>query len=228
MDTIRMLLVAGCSVASVPAARAQTDLLGGIDEGRVRAWVTRDATVFRDPGAGSITMTFRPVAGEPEVRVSTRSMGWPSDWSRYGALAFRFHATSLEPVSIGFSDGSVTKAMILEPLEGIRIQAVIPLQSFTQTRTMTPLLPLGYKAWPAAPVHVREGRRDRLPHALPQPAFPADALRPPADRRRSGRRHRRQEAADRPLRPVDSRELARQSARRRRTRAALGRRHPAS
>ena len=148
MDTIRMLLVAGCSVASVPAARAQTDLLGGIDEGRVRAWVTRDATVFRDPGAGSITMTFRPVAGEPEVRVSTRSMGWPSDWSRYGALAFRFHATSLEPVSIGFSDGSVTKAMILEPLEGIRIQAVIPLQSFTQTRTMTPLLPLGYKAWP--------------------------------------------------------------------------------
>ena len=42
----------------------------------------------------------------------------------------------------------MTKAFVTEPLAGIRIYGVIPFESFVQTRTMNPLLPLGYKVWP--------------------------------------------------------------------------------
>ncbi len=133
---------------SLCAAEDQINLLSRIDEGKIKLWVTRDASVFLDKSAGSVTLTFNYAAGEPEVRIPSSGMGWPVDWSHHKALKFRFLATSLEPFTVGFSSGTTTKSMIVEPLEGIRIQAVIPFDSFTQTRTMTPLLPLGYKAWP--------------------------------------------------------------------------------
>jgi hypothetical protein len=96
----------------------------------------------------ALTLTFNYTSGEPEVRFPIAQLRWPTDWSAYKAVQYTFYATSLETVAIGFSNGSQTKSFITEPLAGIRIQGVIPFDSFIQTRAMTPLLPLGYKVWP--------------------------------------------------------------------------------
>jgi hypothetical protein len=109
---------------------------------------TTHARVHQDPGTGALTFTFDYAEGEPEVRLPVRALGWPVDWSAYRSIQYTFHASSLETIAIGFSDGHSTKAFVTEPLSGIRIYGVIPFDAFTQTRTLTPLRPLGYKVWP--------------------------------------------------------------------------------
>ena len=111
-------------------------------------WTLRDTSLFTDRERGSITLTFRHVRGEPEARLPVAALGWPPDWRAWRALGFEFFATSVEAFSVGFSAARQTKSMIMEPLPGVRILAVIPFDAFFQTRTMVPLLPLGYKAWP--------------------------------------------------------------------------------
>ena len=128
--------------AGAPAV--ELDLFAKLTPEQVAAWKTKDASVFIDPASKAVTITFGYAAGEPEVRIPVREQ----DWSAYRSIQYTFHATSLETVSIGFSDGAVTKAFVTEPLAGIRIYGVIPFESFVQTRTMNPLLPLGYKVWP--------------------------------------------------------------------------------
>lgn len=95
-----------------------------------------------------LDFTFRAADAEPEFRIPVAKLGWPTDWRRWKALRFEFTASSLEAFSVGFSDGSVVKSMIMEPLPGLRIRAVIPFDAFYQTRQMVPQNPLGYKAWP--------------------------------------------------------------------------------
>ncbi len=130
------------------AATASFNLLQSLDSRKLSEVQTSNASVFRDPDSGALTLTFRYAAGEPEVRIPVAVMGWPTDWSPYKAIQYNFYASSLETVSIGFSDGSKTKYFVTEPLSGIRIKGVIPFDAFVQTRTMTPLTPLGYKVWP--------------------------------------------------------------------------------
>jgi hypothetical protein len=98
--------------------------------------------------AGPFVLNFPAGAPLPERRIAVASLRWPPDWRAWRALRFDFLASSLEAFSFGFSDGRQVKSLIMEPLAGLRIRAVIPLEAFWQTRTMTPLLPLGYKAWP--------------------------------------------------------------------------------
>jgi len=98
--------------------------------------------------AGPFVLKFPAGAPLPERRIAVASLRWPPDWRAWRALRFDFLASSLEAFSFGFSDGRQVKSLIMEPLAGLRIRAVIPLEAFWQTRTMTPLLPLGYKAWP--------------------------------------------------------------------------------
>jgi|GEM_PF-291498 len=98
--------------------------------------------------AGPFVLKFPAGAPLPERRIPVSSLRWPSDWRAWRALQFEFLASSLEAFSFGFSDGRQVKSLIMEPLPGLRIRAVIPFHAFWQTRTMTPLLPLGYKAWP--------------------------------------------------------------------------------
>lgn len=100
------------------------------------------------PAPGPFVFTFPASAGTPEFRIPLQRLRWPSDWRAWRGLVFDFLATSLEPFSFGFSDGNRVKSLILEPLPGLRMRASIPFDSFFQTRQMTPLLPLGYKAWP--------------------------------------------------------------------------------
>lgn len=110
--------------------------------------VLKNVAMAVDQTSGAVTFTFRHAAGEPEVRLPVAALGLPSDWRPWKGLVFDFHATSLEAFTLGFTDGTVTKGVVMEPLAGVRIRAGIPFDTFTQTRTMTPLLPLGFKAWP--------------------------------------------------------------------------------
>ena len=136
---MRLLLALLAGFSSVAA---DVDLLARVKQADLAAFGTADARVFRDAGTGAVTLTFNYAQGEPEVRIPVRKLGWPTDWSAWRAVQFTFETTSLETLSIGFSDGAATKAFITEPLTGIRIYGVIPFDAFVQTRTMTPLLPL--------------------------------------------------------------------------------------
>jgi hypothetical protein len=133
---------ASCTTAS------GLDLLAQLKTADVASFQTTAARAFRDPVTGAVTLTFDYFQGEPEVRIPVRKLGWPTDWSGWRSIQYTFETTSLEALSIAFSDGTTTKAFITEPLPGLRISGVIPFDAFVQTRTMTPLLPLGYKVWP--------------------------------------------------------------------------------
>jgi hypothetical protein len=131
-----------------PSYAREVNLLAQLSPTDVPKFETRNASAYFDPGTKALTLTFRYSAGEPEVRIPTRALGWPTDWTSFQSVQYTFQTTSVEAVSIGFSNGTATKAFITEPLSSIRIYGVIPFEAFVQTRTMTPLLPLGYKVWP--------------------------------------------------------------------------------
>ena len=133
---------------ALSAGMGAAELGGPIAEVEQARWALRDASVFADLAGGSVTLTFPHVAGEPEARLRVAELGWPTDWRKWRALRFEFLATSVEAFSFGFSDGRQTKSLIMEPLAGVRMRAVIPFSAFVQTREMVPMLPLGYKAWP--------------------------------------------------------------------------------
>ena len=134
-------------MARIAAAR-DLDLFARLTEADVGRFECRNASVFQDPVSKALTFTFAYGHEEPEVRIPVRDMGWPDDWSAWRAIQFTFQTTSVETVSIGFSDGGTVKAFLTEPLPGIRISGVIPFGAFVQTRSLTPLIPLGYKARP--------------------------------------------------------------------------------
>ncbi len=144
-----VLVCAGLGERFAPAASAEAslDLIARLAPADVAKLATKDALVHQDQATKALTFTFNYAAGEPEVRIPVRQLGWPADWRAWRSVQYTFVTTSVETVSIGFSDGKVTKAFITEPLSGIRIAGVIPFESFVQTRTMNPLLPLGYKVW---------------------------------------------------------------------------------
>jgi hypothetical protein len=140
----RWILALSCAAAAAVADRA-AELVRLQPE----QFTVKDSGVVIDGKAGAVTLTFRYARnGEPEVCIPTRALGWPQDWRAWRGLVLEFQATSLEAFQVGFFDGTTRKAMIVEPLAGLRIRAAIPFEAFYQTRTMTPLLPLGYKAWP--------------------------------------------------------------------------------
>ena len=203
------------------AADAQVDLLARLKPADLDRFQRKEASVFLDK---SLTITFRYTAGETEVRIPVAQVGWPTDWSQYQAIDYTFLATSVETVSIGFSEAGQTKVFITEPLPGIRIYGVIPFDAFIQSKTMTPLQPLGYQGLAGAPLYVRARRGDRVPHAATQRPGAVHALQLHSALRRPRRRHHRPEAVDRPLRAVDSRELAGQGAFRRAVAQPVGRR----
>jgi hypothetical protein len=130
-----------------PTFAADINLLHIMAPSQLEALQKKEATVYQDQETGTLNITFRYVQGEPEVRIPTALMSWPTDWSSYEALEYTFSTGGLEPVAIGFSNGRETRFFRSEPLPGIRIKGVIPFESFVQTRGLTPLLPLGYKVW---------------------------------------------------------------------------------
>ena len=129
------------------SAGAHVDLVARLTAADVAKLAVKGASVHQDPASKALTFTFDYLEGEPEVRIPVRELGWPTDWRAWRSIQYTFVTTSVETVSIGFSDGKATKFFITEPLSGIRIAGVIPFESFVQTRTMNPLLPLGYKVW---------------------------------------------------------------------------------
>jgi hypothetical protein len=141
MRLLILLLVAGT------AAAAELDLFAVLTPATLAKCETRNATIARDPAGKAVVLTFDPAGAEPEIRLPVRALGWPSDWSGWRSIQYTFRAGTLEPLSIGFDDGGSIKAFLTEPLPGIRIAGVIPFDAFVQTRSMTPLLPLGYKVW---------------------------------------------------------------------------------
>jgi hypothetical protein len=140
-----LLLICACFAQG---ESRRLDLLDRLTASGIEKIQTKDASVYRNEVTKAITLTFDYAEGEPEVVIPFQALGLPTDWSNYRSVQYTFQTTSLETLSIGFSDGSTTKAFVTEPLPGIRIQGVIPFDAFVQTRTMTPLLPLGYKVWP--------------------------------------------------------------------------------
>ncbi|MFB3906395.1 MAG: hypothetical protein ACE15E_23370 [Acidobacteriota bacterium] len=143
-----VLLAVFVAVASPAFANDRTDLMARLTPADLTKITMTDARVFQDQTTKAVTLTFNYAEGEPEVRVPVRLLGWPTNWSSWRSVQYTFVTTSLETLSIGFSDGKETKAFITEPLPGIRISGVIPFESFVQTRTMDLLSPLGYKVWP--------------------------------------------------------------------------------
>jgi hypothetical protein len=145
----RLLPLVLALVAGVAGAQAgDRNLLTGLTSSEVARIEGKDASVFFDSRAKTLTLTFRYTQGEPEVRIPVRDLGWPTDWSGYRAITYDFITTSLEALAVGFSDGNRERKVITEPLPGIRIRGVIPFDVFVQTEAMNPLLPLGYKIWP--------------------------------------------------------------------------------
>jgi catechol 2,3-dioxygenase-like lactoylglutathione lyase family enzyme len=128
-----------------PAPPEQPLDFARLDPAQIKA---TNAFAHIDKTAGALTVTFRYAKGEPELRIPVAALGLPADWRAWKSLVFDYHATSLEAFQVVFTAGETSKAMLLEPLPGIRARAVIPFDAFTQTRTMTPLLPIAYKAWP--------------------------------------------------------------------------------
>jgi len=121
-----------------------THTAGGMDIELL--WNYRAPAVL--PATAPLDFTFRRSEAEPEFRIPVAQLSWPLDWRQWKAIRFEFLASSLEAFSIGFSDGSNVKSMIMEPLPGLRIRAVIPFDAFYQTREMVPQNALGYKSWP--------------------------------------------------------------------------------
>ncbi len=146
---LRLITALSLFCFAFSVAAQHRPLLPLLKPGDIQQFTTKDAAVFQDPQSGALTFTFRYAAGEPEVRIPVGKLGWPIDWRAYQSVEFAFEASSLEALAIGFSDGTVTKDFMIEPLPGMRIDGVIPFDTFVQTRTMTPLLPLGYKVWPS-------------------------------------------------------------------------------
>ena len=146
-----ILPAASDDAAQSPAPGAgtggQMDLLARLTPSDIATFPTRNASIFQDPATRALTITFKHSEGEPEVRIPVRALGWPTDWRAWRSIQYTFATTSVETVSIGFLDGQVARAFITEPLPGIRIAGVIPFDAFVQTRTMNPLLPLGFKVW---------------------------------------------------------------------------------
>jgi hypothetical protein len=145
MPVLARICIAPAILLLGSCAKPEPNLLETLDQAKIRA---SQAHIYLDPVGHSLTLTFRYTQGEPEVRIPVADMNWPTDWSAYRSLQYTFLATSLETVSIGFSDGESEKFFVTEPLPGIRIYGVIPFDAFVQTGTMTPLRPLGYKVWP--------------------------------------------------------------------------------
>jgi len=144
---MKRLAIALFLLFSVPRQARGADLLQALTPERAGRIQARNASVYQDPSTRALTFTFRYVGGDAEVRIPTAEVNWPSDWSASRAVEYVFQTSGLEPVAIGFSNGSETKFFGTEPLPGIRMRGVIPFDAFVQTRTMTPLLPLGYKVW---------------------------------------------------------------------------------
>jgi hypothetical protein len=142
----------------VAAQAGELDLLQKLQPSHLASIQTRNASVFRDDATGALTITFHYASGEPEVRIPTAALEWPADWSDYQSIEYTFHASSLEMVAIGFSDGNSTRFFRTEPLSGIRIRGVIPFEAFVQQRGLTPLRPLGYLVWPERLFTFREVR----------------------------------------------------------------------
>ncbi len=142
-----MLLAAGL-FAQPAALKAEINLLASLDEGSLKRFTSNGPAAFLSKEDKSLTITFPYAPGDLELRIPVRAMGWPSDWSKYRAVRYTFHASSLEMIAVGFGDGKQTRLFITEPLPGIRIRGVIPFDAFVQTRAMVPMLPVGYKVWP--------------------------------------------------------------------------------
>lgn len=137
------------------------DLVKQIQNAGIDQLSTNSASIYQDERSGCLTMTFHYIHGNPEVKVPTRKMGWPGDFSGFRAIVFTLQSTSLEPIFIGFSDGQATKDVVVEPLQGIRIRGVIPFDvPAPKVNEKSPRVsPLGYKYWPdtlSAPARVEE------------------------------------------------------------------------
>jgi hypothetical protein len=132
---------------AVAAQARDVDLFARLNAADLAKCVVKNASVSRDPATKAFTFSFDPVA-DPEIRMPVRALEWPVDWSAWRSIQYTFQSSTVEPVSIGFDDGTKLKSALVEPLAGIRIAAVIPFELFVQTRSMNPLMPLGYKIWP--------------------------------------------------------------------------------
>ena len=132
------------ALAALAAAAPPHDLLSTLDVSLVQC---DHARVYQDPRTKALTITFEYFDGEPEVRFPMKALGRPTDWTSYRSLQYTFKTTSPETISIAFSNGTTTRSFLTEPLAGIRIFGVIPFDAFNQTKSMTPLNPLGYKVW---------------------------------------------------------------------------------
>src|SRR6266702_846298 len=105
---------------SAPAASPR-DLLSTLDISPIKC---DHARVSQDPRTKALTITFEYFAGEPEVRLPVKALGWPTDWSDYRSLQYTFHTTSSESIAITFSNGGTARSFLTEPLAGIRIYGV--------------------------------------------------------------------------------------------------------
>ncbi len=142
------------TLALVSTAHAQgIDLLARLSPADIAKCTATNASLFQDPTSKALTFTFAYTAGEPEVRIPVRALGWPTDWSAYRSIQYTFKTTSVETISIGFSDGTLNKAFMTEPLPDIRISGVIPFDAFVQTRVMNPLGPPRIQSLAATSIH---------------------------------------------------------------------------
>jgi hypothetical protein len=135
-----------------PAAEKSVDLLAEMRAAGASKLTASSATVYSDERSGCMTITFHYIHGDPQVSIPVAALGAPSDWSSFRAISFDMRSTSLEPFFIKFSNGNSKKEIVIEPLEGLRIQGMIPIEPPTSIENeRTPRQkPLGYKIWPNA------------------------------------------------------------------------------
>ncbi len=135
---------------NIPAPEKSFDLLAGMRAAGAGKFVASDATIYQDDRSGCMTITFHYIHGDPVVSIPLAAIGAPSDWSSFRAISFDMRSTSLEPFFMKFSNGDAKKEVVIEPLEGLRIQGMVPIEPPTsqENERMPRQNPLGYKIWP--------------------------------------------------------------------------------
>ena len=153
----------------------------------------KNASIARDDARKAVVFTFDPVAGEPEIRMPVRALGWPSDWSEWRSIQYNFLASSVEPLSIAFDDGRIAKAFTDRAAPGhphLRRDSVRFLRPDTLDESAAASRLQGLAE---APLHFPERRGGGVPHALSSADHThRDRELHPAPRRPGGRHPRPQ------------------------------------
>src|SRR5512138_2006220 len=83
LATINSNTVTRAMAAPAAGPSSTVELLHRLEPTDLTKVTAKDAVLFLDPTTHALTITFRYVPGEPEVRIPVASMRWPTNWKAF-------------------------------------------------------------------------------------------------------------------------------------------------